>query len=139
MICSGCGKEIPFIGVVCPYCHRDKSNDQDYTIAAFILGGILGFVGYIIFGLGGAIGGFCIGCIIAKIATGIGVNTKPPEVVIVNENPQNEKPQNLKSEIRQSEYKQTEESLRKLKRLFYAGLIGEDEYNKKKNEILEKL
>ena len=26
--CSGCGKRIPFAGEVCPYCQRDKSDDQ---------------------------------------------------------------------------------------------------------------
>ena len=137
MRCSGCGKEIPFAGAVCPYCHRDKSKDQAYTVTAFILGSVFGFLGYKIFGWGGAIGGFIIGCIVAVIATGVGVNKKPPEVIVVNEKQQE---MQMIRETRQPEYEGIEKTrLRKLKELFDGGLIGEDEYKKKKNEILEKI
>lgn len=30
--CSGCGKKIPFAGYVCPYCHRDKTDDQQNEV-----------------------------------------------------------------------------------------------------------
>lgn len=32
MQCSGCGKRIPFAGNVCPYCHRDKTDDQQNEV-----------------------------------------------------------------------------------------------------------
>ena len=32
MQCSGCGKKIPFAGNVCPYCHRDKTDDQQNEV-----------------------------------------------------------------------------------------------------------
>lgn len=28
MLCSNCGKNIPYTGKVCPYCNVDKSEDQ---------------------------------------------------------------------------------------------------------------
>ena len=46
MRCSNCGKNIPFKGNVCPYCHCDKSRDQFFQIlelAGGILAGILSF------------------------------------------------------------------------------------------------
>lgn len=45
MRCSGCGKDIPFGGQVCPFCQRDKSSDQASTVAgmtAMIIGGFIG-------------------------------------------------------------------------------------------------
>jgi len=67
VICSNCGKGIPFAGRVCPYCHADKTPDQFWYAWAFvgaILGGIIGWlatedVGWIIGGLfAGGIAGF---------------------------------------------------------------------------------
>lgn len=63
MMCSGCGKDIPFNGTVCPYCHRDKSKDQEYTVLGVIFSGGLGWLGYKLFGVWGAIGGFIVGMI----------------------------------------------------------------------------
>lgn len=31
VICSNCGKQISFIGNVCPYCHADKTKDKNVT------------------------------------------------------------------------------------------------------------
>ena len=78
--CSGCGKKIPELGKVCPYCHRDKSADvaaQGAGVIAMMIGGA---IGYAIGGFGGMlIGGFALG-IIAAIIT-----QKPPEVRIAKD------------------------------------------------------
>jgi RNA polymerase subunit RPABC4/transcription elongation factor Spt4 len=43
MLCSNCGKDIPFLGEVCPWCHKRKFGDQVVTM--------LGFIGFFV-GLG---------------------------------------------------------------------------------------
>ncbi|WP_144400054.1 SHOCT domain-containing protein [Geobacter pickeringii] len=126
MYCSGCGKDIPFAGAVCPYCQRDKSNDQAYTVLAMILGLGLGYLGYNIFGFWGAPGGFVIGVIIAVVKTGRRA-TKPPEVNIVNLHEQS--PNGISAEDR----------LVKLQDLRLKGLIDEEEYQKKRQTILNEI
>jgi predicted amidophosphoribosyltransferase len=32
MRCSDCGKDIPFTGKVCPWCHTDESGDQQKQV-----------------------------------------------------------------------------------------------------------
>lgn len=126
MRCSGCGKDIPFGGQVCPYCQRDKTKDQQYTVLAFILGGGLGYLGYLIFGFWGAIIGFIVGCVIAIQISGAG-STKPPEVRITNANP----PESIEtsSEVR----------LRKLNDLRQKGLIDDGEFAARRKAILDEL
>ena len=46
MKCSNCGKQIPFGGRVCPYCHAKKSGDKLSTLLATII--VLGIVGWAI-------------------------------------------------------------------------------------------
>src|SRR5947207_13863499 len=84
MLCSGCGKGIPFNGQVCPYCQRDKSKDQQYTVWALVLGLGLGYLGYKLFGGWGAIVGFVVGCLVAFVASGAG-SSKPPEVRVTED------------------------------------------------------
>jgi glutaredoxin len=72
MQCSNCGKQIPFEGKVCPYCHADKSTDQrEFGLNALFwwcifLGCLFGFgvnssfIGLFIGGLVGAIAGAAI-------------------------------------------------------------------------------
>ena len=64
MRCSNCGKDVPFIGNVCPYCHADKSKDQAReTIIALYVGVpliagmfLVGFkAGLIMGGIGGVV------------------------------------------------------------------------------------
>jgi hypothetical protein len=125
MRCSGCGKDIPFEGRVCPYCQRDKSQDQAFTVVAFILGLIGGAVGYFIFGFWGALGGFFLGVIVAAVVT-LGGGTKPPEVQVVS----------------QSSPPQIDDSvaikLAQLKQLHDQGLLTAEEFARKKADILAK-
>lgn len=125
MRCSGCGKDVPFGGKVCPYCQRDKSQDQDYTVLAFILGIIGGVIGYFIFGFWGALGGLFLGCIAAAAMTPNG-QTKPPEVQVVTT-----PPAQTDSTVA--------EKLAQLKQLHEQGLLTDDEFTNKKSDILAKL
>jgi predicted RNA-binding Zn-ribbon protein involved in translation (DUF1610 family) len=75
MLCLNCGREIPFVGKVCPWCGEDKALSNRYLalgvfwafIMAFIGAGIglitSGAVGVIIGGFIGAVVGSIIGCI----------------------------------------------------------------------------
>ena len=85
MLCQNCGKEIPFVGQVCPWCHTNKAESQRtfllvyvYGFVGMILGAVLGAasgigtaidkgflegdgeVGWLI---GGVVGGFTLGVI----------------------------------------------------------------------------
>jgi hypothetical protein len=124
MRCSGCGKDVPFGGSVCPYCQRDKSQDQNYTIVAFIFGTVGGAIGYFAFDFWGAICGFFIGCIAAAALTLSG-KTDPPKVQVADS-----KPVPADSPI--------SDKLAQLKRLHEDGLLTDEEFSAKKSDILAK-
>jgi hypothetical protein len=83
MRCSGCGKDIPFGGQVCPYCQRDKSSDQAATVAIGIGLVIGGFLGNLVAGFTGMMVG---GCVLGIVAGAISMSgkshsaKKPPRV-----------------------------------------------------------
>jgi hypothetical protein len=83
MRCSGCGKDIPFGGQVCPYCQRDKSSDQRGAVATGAGLLIGGFIGNAVSGFSGMlIGGFVLG-VLAAIISASGKNhsaRRPPRV-----------------------------------------------------------
>lgn len=70
MRCSNCGKDIPFAGKVCPWCHVDKSADQQQQILAFICGMAGGALGWaingIVLALVGLVVGVVVGIVLAK-------------------------------------------------------------------------
>lgn len=132
MRCSGCGKNIPFGGQVCPYCHRDKSSDQAQALIP-ILGFGGAFLGLLIGGGWGAaiLGG--IGWIVGlALASKSPQNSsrKPPEVQIVNAEPEEDRTVS-ESDLRSR--------LTTLESLRAEGLISEAEFNLKRSKILEKL
>ncbi len=135
MNCSGCGKDIPFSGHVCPFCQRDKSQDKQSTMAVgcgLLIGGGLG---YLISGFTGLlIGGFVIGTIAAVISAPKAINAgkKAPAVRITkaaNERPITAKPGSPS----------VEERLRKLDELHTAGIITPDEHATKRKAIIDSL
>lgn len=75
MICSNCGKDIPFNGTVCPHCHMNKQGDQIGWALANTLGCALAVIGVVVgsavAGVGGGFVGFFIGAI---VGVGIGVS-----------------------------------------------------------------
>lgn len=127
MFCSTCGKDIPFAGTICPYCHRDKSNDQAATVLAFIFGFALAFLGGNLIGVWGAIGGGIVGIILGSAIGHTATTRKPPEVQVTNVGT------TTKDEIT------NEKRLANLKALYNKGWINESDYNKKKKEIIDKL
>lgn len=90
MICSGCGKDIPFVGEVCPYCHREKKSDQAQQMHAMFfgtlgaaIGAAIGYgenkeVGWLIGGFIGMVAGVVSGLIQGRDA--VPPESKPPEV-----------------------------------------------------------
>jgi hypothetical protein len=67
MHCSNCGKDVPFAGNVCPYCHADKSGDQQKQVFGFIFGIAGGALGWLIHGVVAALIGFFVGAIVGII------------------------------------------------------------------------
>ncbi len=63
MQCSNCGKDVPFAGNVCPYCHADKSKDQTTMVVGVPLALLGAAVGAGVFGLWGGVGGFVAGVV----------------------------------------------------------------------------
>ena len=82
MRCSGCGKDVPFAGQVCPYCHRDKTADKETHSLGMSLGFIGLVVGYLVFGFVGACAGFVVGGVAAFIIVKPHLMSRPPVVRI---------------------------------------------------------
>jgi len=69
MLCQNCGKQVEFVGNVCPWCHTPKVKSQVIHVYAYIgglLGGVLGAgAGYVIshgdFSMFGCLLGMCAG------------------------------------------------------------------------------
>lgn len=67
MLCSNCGKDIPMVGKVCPWCHVDKSKDQVTNVLATV-GALVGAaIGLWLGDLGGAVAGFVGGAVAGGI------------------------------------------------------------------------
>jgi hypothetical protein len=87
MICSNCGKDIPFNGQVCPHCKVNKQGDQAVNTlmqAGGCIGAIAGgFIGNLFGGFGGMlIGGFAGMILVMVIAMGEGQKIKSNLAVI---------------------------------------------------------
>jgi hypothetical protein len=67
MRCSNCGKDIPFTGKVCPWCHTDKSGDQRTQVFGMLFGMAGGILGWAIHGIGVALIGLFVGIIVGII------------------------------------------------------------------------
>jgi hypothetical protein len=67
MRCSNCGKDVPFGGKVCPYCHADKSSDQQKQVLGVLFGLVGGVVGWLIHGILVALIGIFVGVIVGLI------------------------------------------------------------------------
>lgn len=136
MICSGCGKDIPFNGEVCPYCQRNKQGDQVQQVLAFIFGIAGGFTGYFIGGFLGAIAGFVIGVIggIIIARKSAASKSQPPEVRLAP----NQKI-SAKVEVTNSTSlgrKGVAQEIEKLGQLFLAGVITSEEFERGKTLFL---
>jgi hypothetical protein len=135
--CSGCGKNVPFSGHVCPYCNRDKSSDQTGTVAAgagLLLGGV---IGNLIGGFGGMlIGGFVLGLLAAIVSMSGKNNTakKPPRVRV--DGLPAAKPQAVPTERVATLADTPEARLRRLDDLLYQGLLSEQEHQDRRKAII---
>jgi hypothetical protein len=68
MLCSNCGKDVPFAGNVCPYCHANKSEDQQKQVFGILFGMVGGALGWLIHGIGAALIGLFVGMVVGLIA-----------------------------------------------------------------------
>lgn len=139
MRCSGCGKDIPFGGQVCPYCQRDKSSDQGLTVVGTIAVLFGGFVGNLVGGFGGMlVGAFGLG-MVAVVMMGIagakkGHSAKKPPLVRLEPTPPpapKARPDiaNPDAAVR----------LAKLKQLMDDGLISNEEYQQQRSKVINSL
>lgn len=137
MRCSGCGKDIPFGGQVCPYCQRDKSSDQAATVAIGIGLVIGGFLGNLIAGFTGMmVGGFVFG-LLATIVGMSGKNhtaRKPPRVRV--DGLPLAKPQSVPMERTVALADTLEIRLRRLDDLLSKGLLSADEHREQRTAII---
>ena len=136
MHCSGCGKDVPFGGQVCPFCQRDKSSDQALTLvvsAALIAGA---FVGNLIGGFGGAVAGGVLCGLVAAIVgqAGKGHSAKKPPIVRVDRPRLSTDPK-----PKPSAAPSAEERLRRLDDLRSKGLITDDEHQARRTAIIDAL
>lgn len=143
MRCSGCGKDIPFSGEVCPHCLRDKSGDQTATVAGFAGLIIGGGIGGLIFGFEGALIGGILLAVVFMAMVMSGTESKPPTVRTERQSvPKSTRPQ-AASEVALSEgrddMKSTRSRLSELREMLNDGLITKDEFEKKRSDIIERL
>lgn len=70
MRCSNCGKDIPFSGNVCPYCHANKQGDQ-LTQVLGMAGGMAGgaFGWFVLDSFKSAFIGLLVGCVVGFVAS----------------------------------------------------------------------
>lgn len=127
MLCVNCGKAIPFTDDICPYCQRDKSSSQSYSMLAVILGFVFGWLGLAVFGFWGAVIGFFIGCFVAMGVSGGFGDSSPPEVNVTNQTLANTVPNDIESR------------LDTLQRIKDNGTITQDEYEKRRRDILAEI
>jgi predicted lipid-binding transport protein (Tim44 family) len=135
MHCSGCGKNLPFAGQVCPHCQRDKSADQSSTVIAGVALLFGGFIGNLIGGFGGMIIGGLALALIAVVAT-MGSTTKaakkPPRVRV---EPAPTLPPT--STVKPSDA--ATERLARLDRLRDTGAITDEEYSQQRKAVIASL
>lgn len=141
MICSNCGKDIPFTGEVCPYCQRDKSSDQEQWAIAMVGAALGGAIGYMVNGIIGVVVGFVIGTGIGVVigrlvALRNGSSSKPPEVRIASlENDWTARPAARAEGARPS----AESRLLALDALRAKGLLTDEEYQRKRDAIIREI
>ncbi len=133
MRCSGCGKDIPFNGDVCPHCQRDNSDDQAQHAITVVLIVVGVGIGWLVSDFKGMFWGGGIAVILAIV---IGVAdatkrgpTKPPQVRVQDTTPPAPTPAG----------KTVQQRLAELDMLRKEGLISEAEYAAKRQAILDSL
>jgi glutaredoxin len=131
MRCSGCGKEIPFGGNVCPYCQRAKAGDQQLQIVAIAVALVAGALGSALYGVTGGIVGLLLGALVGGVIAGfLGPSrSKPPQVRISD--PQSGAPDAGSSTLTAK--------LQELDELKNKGLISDEEYTTKRQQLLARL
>lgn len=140
MRCSGCGKDVPFGGQVCPYCQRDKSSDQAATVIIGIGLVIGGFLGNLIAGFTGMIiGGFGLGIIAGVISMpGKNHSAKKPPRVRVDEPARNIAPSPQKKPSATAT-NTPEARLLRLDELRNQGLLSNEEHRDQRKAIISML
>lgn len=130
MQCSGCGADISAAGTVCPFCGQDKSDDKRYEWTKFV-GGLIGLViGLTIFdnilvGLFCFFPGYVIGAVVDIVRSGkkAAAPAKPAAA------PARELP---------PQKNDTADKLAQLKAMHEQGLLTDDEYARKKADIIDR-
>jgi hypothetical protein len=74
IICSNCGKNVPYIGNVCPYCNADKSKDKKSadTMTSYVGAAFFGAIFGAILGYQVSPGGLCFGAFLGPVV-GLGI------------------------------------------------------------------
>ncbi len=139
MRCSGCGKNIPFGGQVCPHCQRDKSSDQGLTVVGTIAVLFGGFVGNLVGGFGGMlVGAFGLG-MVAVVMMGVagakkGHSARKPPLVRLEPTPA--PAPKARTDIANPD---AAVRLAKLRQLMDDGLISNDEYQQQRSKVINSL
>lgn len=139
IVCSGCGKKIPYAGQVCPYCQRDKSADQNNFNYAMAAGFVAGIIGWFVSGIALAIGGFLIAIVAVALYHRFTYTSAPPDVSIADPGARPPSLRVTSSIAATTDSTDGEGRLLKLKSLYDKGLISETEYHQRRKDILDTL
>jgi hypothetical protein len=134
MHCSGCGKDVPFAGEVCPHCNRNKGADQTATVVGMLAIGLGGWIGGMIGGFVGTIvGGVVLGAIAVVATTGRRTRSaKQPPVVRIKGGASTSSPANRPLPKRDD----LASRLQRLDDLKAKGLISDDEHADQRARII---
>lgn len=145
IVCSGCGKKIPVLGAVCPYCGRDKSDDVSQYGACIVFGIIGCVVGNWLANISGLLVGGFIGVVLGfamsrtkTFKDAYAQNAEKSEQVMVRPAmPVREV--GKKHEPSSRPKPSTEERLANLKELLQKGFLSQSEYDEKRKAIVDEL
>lgn len=154
MQCISCGKDIPSIAKVCPYCHRDTKESSEAHGIMCVLSLLGGIVGYFFNGWGGAIIGAAliggIGGVIVYLRIQSRFSSQPAKVELVKNSalgvrapatPQVSAEKYVEKSLAEEHGKESMQARRlaTLDELKVKGLISVDEYNMKRKQIIDNL
>lgn len=134
MLCSNCGKNVPYYGSVCPHCLNDKTKDKKThnRIKVCIYTGLVAgpLFGAFMYGWSGGIAGFFLGGI-AGMCVGLHVRSTSDSAM----------PTHLQDLIItpiEDEKTRTWKQLSELERLRSQKMISDEVYQEKREKLLKK-
>lgn len=136
MLCSNCGKDIPYSGSVCPYCKNNKSEDQSQHILMWLTVPLCCWLGFKVIGVIGFFIGIMIGAFIPGL---LRMKGETPLITTDTSTYNRYAPPPAPATYAMLNVTSLEERLTRLKQLHTDRLITEEDFLFRKMEILREV